>query len=101
MLTELQVAAIQAIADSGKAKLNPAPEVKKAQTSSSLWGSSSGVAPSSGGVAETKARSDAAVTAALKDASPAEILAVWTAAQVADGGDPNTAFLEAFKSGRK
>ena len=73
----------------------------KPQTSSSLFGASSGVGPSSGGIAETKARSDAAVAAALKNASPQEILQAWTAAQTNDGGDPNAEFLEAFRAGRK
>lgn len=100
VLTDAQAAAIQEIID--RAKPKPGPEVKlKPQNSSSLFGASSGVPSSSGGKAEMKVRSDAAVAAALKDSSPAEILQAWTTAQQGNGGDPDAAFLEAFKSGRK
>ena len=97
MLSDAQAAAIQAIIDNAKSK--PAAEVKlKPQTSSSMFGASSG--PRSSGV-EAKTKSDAVAAAALKNASPAEILAAWTAAQTSNGGDPDAAFLEAFKTGRK
>lgn len=76
------------------AKLRP-------QTSSSMFGASSGVPRSAGGTVEAKKASDVALTAALKDASPAEILAAWTAAQTNNGGDPNEAFISQFKMGRK
>ena len=100
MLSDAQAAAIQAIIDNAKSK--PAAEVKlKPQTSSSMFGASLGVTRSSGGVAEAKTKSDAVAAAALKNASPAEILAAWTAAQTSNGGDPDAAFLEAFKTGRK
>jgi hypothetical protein len=100
MLTDAQAAAIQEIIDRAKAK--PAPEAKlKPQSSSSMFGASSGVPRSSGGAVEAKAKSDAVATAALKDANPAEILAAWTTAQTNNGGDPNEAFISAFKSGRK
>jgi hypothetical protein len=99
MLSDAQAAAIQAIIDNAKSK--PAAEVKlKPQTSSSMFGASSGVTRS-GGVVEAKTKSDAVAAAALKNASPAEILAAWTAAQTSNGGDPDAAFLEAFKTGRK
>lgn len=101
MLTDAQAAAIQAIIDA-KAKSKPTPEVKlKPQTSSSVFGASSGVPSSSGGKAEMKARSDAAVQTAIKDATPAEILAAWTSAQTSDGGDPNQAFIEYFRNCRQ
>jgi hypothetical protein len=71
---------------------------KSPRTSSSLFNASSGVPSSSGGVVEAKAKSDAATTAALKGASPAEILEIWK--QVHAGGnidEANREFLEAFK----
>jgi hypothetical protein len=102
MLSDAQAAAIQAIIDNAKSK--PSPDAKlKPQTSSSLFGASSGVAPSSGGIAETKARSDAAVAAALKG-SPSEILEIWKQANLDAGGsveEANREFLEFFSSSRK
>lgn len=100
MLTEAQRGAIQAIIDSAKAKLKPAPEVKKPQTASSLFGASSGVA--SGGTAESKTVADTAVAAALANASPAEIMAAWKAANT--GGNPDEAnrqFIDYFSASRK
>jgi hypothetical protein len=98
VLTDDQINRINAIIAAGKTSLETA---KNPPKSSSLFGVSSGVAPSSGGAAETKVRSDAAVAAALKNTSPAEILAAWTAAHTSSAEDPNAAFLEAFKNGRK
>lgn len=109
MLTDEQIARIQALIDQGK-KSKSAPETKvesasdaaaeaakSPRTSSSMFGASSGVSAASvESRAETKARSDAAVAAALKDATPQEILAAWKQAQLRGGGDPNQAFIEAF-----
>lgn len=101
-LTDAQAAAIQAIIDNANTKLKPVPNAKpKPHTSSSLFGASSGVSKLAGSTAELKVRSDAAATAALKDASPAEILQAWCAAQTSDGEDPNQSFLNAFRTGRK
>jgi hypothetical protein len=101
MLTEAQAAAIQAIVDSGKAKLKSASDAQlKPQTSSSMFGASSGV--SSGDTAETKSRSDAVAEAALKSASPAQIIEAWKVANT--GGNPDEAnrqFIELFSSSRK
>jgi hypothetical protein len=97
-LTDNQIARINAIIAAGKAAAEAA---KKPRGSSSLFGASSGVPSSSGGTAEAKVRSDAAVAAALRNATPQEILHAWTAAQTSNGEDPNSAFLEAFKAGRK
>jgi hypothetical protein len=97
VLTDAQAAAIQTIIDNAKSK--PAAEVKlKPQTSSSMFGASSGV---SGGPVEAKKASAVAVTAALKNSTPAEILAAWTAAQTSNGEDPNESFISQFTSGRK
>jgi len=72
----------------------------KASTSSSMFGASSGVAP--GGTAESKTVADTAVAAALRDASPAQIIEAWKAANT--GGNPDEAnrqFIEFFSSSRK
>jgi hypothetical protein len=104
-LTDEQVARINAIIKGSANKITEdksavVEAAKNSPKSSSMFGASSGVPRSSGGV-EAKTKSDAVAAAALKNASPAEILAAWTAAQTSNGGDPDAAFLEAFKTGRK
>jgi trimeric autotransporter adhesin len=93
----VQAAVSKALAD----QANAVEAAKSPRTSSSMFGASSGVSGGSVvGSTEAKVRSDAATTAALKDASPAEILDAWKAAQVAGGKNPNEAFLEQFSSRR-
>jgi hypothetical protein len=71
---------------------------KKAPTSSSLFGASSGTGDSGATAAAAEAAAKRQVTNAdiPKDASPAEILAAWNAAQIAEGKNPNDAFTSQF-----
>lgn len=99
----VQAAVSKALADQAVANAAAVEAAKSPRTSSSVFGASSGVAGAGSSVVgstEARVRSDVAATAALKDASPAEILDAWKTAQVASGKNPNEAFMENFSSRR-
>ena len=96
-------AVAQALAKNAADAAAAAEAAKTPRTSSSLFNASSGLfAPggSGAGSTEAKIRSDAATSQVLQNASPAEILEAWKAAQVAGGKNPNEAFLEQFAARR-
>jgi hypothetical protein len=96
----LITAAVQkALTDQAAANAAAVEAAKSPRNSSSMFGASSGVSGSGTGAGstESKVRSDAAATAALKDASPAEIMAAWKEAQMAGGKDANEVFMNAFR----
>jgi hypothetical protein len=74
----------------------PAVAPRTAATSSSMFGVSSGI---SGGTGASPAVV-AAKTVVPADATPAEIMDAWKKSQVAEGKDPNAAFMDSF-SGRR
>jgi hypothetical protein len=67
-----------------------------------LFGASSGTGDSGATAAAAEAAAKRQVTNAdiPKDASPAEILAAWNAAQIAEGKNPNDAFTSQFAARR-
>lgn len=102
--TNAELAAEKAAADAAAAAAAlatqrlAAPIPSAARSSSSLFGASSGVstaaAPAAAGVGTAKVDIP-------KEASPAEILEAWKAAQVASGVNPDQAFMDTFRSNRR
>ena len=69
--------------------------LKTPSTSSSLFGRSSGTDV----VVPVKKTGDQEVIEIPKDATPAEIVDAWKKGQIAQGKDPNAAFMETFRGG--
>jgi trimeric autotransporter adhesin len=96
----IQAAVQKAVADKAAADAAAIEAAKKPRGSSGMFGASTGTFAVAGATEAAVTQADATVAAAMKNASPEEILMAWKHAQLAGGKDPNTAFLEQFSSRR-